>query len=62
VDDIQACLRLMILATVCELTCAGEDAWIKFEERILDAYGTLADKPALAEDMLGEIRSEIVPA
>ncbi len=62
VDDIQACLRLMILVTVCELICAGEDAWVKFEERILDAYGTLADKPALAEDMLREIRSEIAPA
>lgn len=34
---------------------------MKFEERILDAYGTLADKPALAEDMFREIRSEIAP-
>lgn len=52
----------MILTTVCELTCAGQDAWRTLEERILDAYGTLADKPALAEAMLGEIRSEIVSA
>ncbi|HYN21690.1 MAG TPA: hypothetical protein VE078_12070, partial [Thermoanaerobaculia bacterium] len=57
VDDIQSCLRLMILTTVCELAGQGDTVWKKHETALLAAYRALAEKPALAETLLSEIRT-----
>jgi hypothetical protein len=55
IDDIQGCLRLMILTIVCELAWKGDETWRAHEEAILAAHRALTDKPALAEALIGEI-------
>lgn len=54
--DIQACLRLAILATVAELTEKTDNDWEKYEQGILACHHALGDKPALAEKLLLELR------
>jgi len=58
VSDIQACLRLIILATIAELTEKTGNDWKQYDSAILDCHHALADKPALTETLLKELRSE----
>ena len=56
--DIQACLRLIILSTVAELTEKTDNDWEKYEQEILACHHALGDKPALAEELLYELRTQ----
>ncbi len=55
-SDIQACLRLIVLATIAKLTEKTENDWLQYDKAILDCHHALADKPALTETLLKELR------
>ena len=56
--DIQACLRLIILATIAELTEKTDNDWGQYEKEILACHHALGDKPALSETLLIELRKK----
>ena len=56
--DIQACLRLIILATIAELTEKTGNDWRQYEKEILACHHALGDKPALSETLLIELRNK----
>jgi hypothetical protein len=55
--DIQASLRVMILATISELTVKTDNDWQQYEKEILACHHALGDKPTLAETLLLELRN-----
>jgi hypothetical protein len=55
--DIQTCVRLMLLATIGEMASRAPSQLKDNEARIIQCHRTLADKPALAEAMVLELRS-----
>ena len=54
--DIQACIRLMILTTIAELTEKTGNTWESYDSDILECYHVLSDKPVLAQALLSELR------
>jgi len=58
VSDIQACLRLLILTTIAELTEKTQNNWKQYDKAIFSCHFALGDKPALAEALLKELRSK----
>ena len=55
ISDIQACLRLMLLAELHEM--AEELSTHRYDHTILECYRSLSDKPALSEKLLSELKS-----
>jgi len=58
VSDIQACLRLLILTTIAELTEKTQNNWKQYDKAIFSCHFALGDKPALSEALLKELRSK----
>lgn len=56
VDDVQECLRLVLLTVIGELAGGPGEPWSRWESEILAAYRALCDQPALAERMVRDIR------
>jgi len=56
--DLQALLRLLILTYLSERIVRPDEPWEHYEPRILECHRALADKPALAEILLCELREE----
>ena len=56
-EDLQVVLRLMILTHLSELILSNID-YTQFDHRILDCHRALADKPALAEALMRELKDD----
>lgn len=60
VCDLQMILRLLILIHSCELILWPHKSRNSYEKPLLECHRALADKPALAETLLYELRDETV--
>ena len=56
VRDIKNCIRLLIMVTLFDWICQDTDRWKSLEDKILACFRALADKPAMAESILLELR------
>jgi hypothetical protein len=58
-NAVKGCLRLALMSTVCQLICSGHQWSDEDEDGVLEAHRALADKPALAEELLRELRERV---